>query len=131
MKRLKIEMKIFKNDKFKLTDKQIMAIELLINCKMTQKEIAEKVGKSEKTLYLWIHHNDVFRQAMEWYRKEVYKDLAPTAVETVYNIMINGDSDKVRLAAAQDILSRAGDDAPSEVDLKGEKDLLNVNIKVI
>lgn len=128
MARVKVEMKIFKNDKFELNSKQIRAIELLINCEMSQKDIAKECKVSERTLYNWIHHNDEFRNACEWYRKEVYKDFAPKAVETVVNLMINGESEKVRLAAAQDILSRAGDDAEAVVDLKSESDW-NINVR--
>ncbi len=130
MGKVKLKMKIFQNEKFELKPKQIRAIELLINCEMSQKDIAEEVGVSEKTLYLWIHHNEEFRNACEWYRKEIYKDLAPKAVETVFNIMINGESDKVRLAAAQDILSRAGDNAESVVDLKSNSKW-NINVRRI
>ena len=44
-------------------------------------------------------------------------------------MLIKGASEKVRLAAAQDILSRAGDDAVTELDLK--ENALNVNITVV
>ena len=124
------QMKIFKNKKFDLKPKQIGAIELLINCEMAQKEVAKEIKISERTLYNWLHHDEEFRNAMEWYRKEVYRNLAPTAVKTIEDIMLNGESDKVRLAAAQDILSRAGDDASSVVDLKSENEL-NVSINVV
>ena len=97
---------------------------------MSQKDVATEINVSERTLYNWLHHDEEFRNAMEWYRKEVYKNLAPTAVRTIAEIMIKGASDKVRLAAAQDILSRAGDDASSVVDLKSENEL-NVSINVV
>jgi predicted DNA-binding protein YlxM (UPF0122 family) len=126
----KLAMKIFKNDKFKLSAKQIRAIELLISCELNQTEIADECKVTEKTIYNWIHHNEEFRNACEWYRKEIYKGYAPKAVETVVDIMLNGESDKVRLAAAQDILSRAGDNAIAEVDLKSENEI-NVNVTVI
>lgn len=126
----KLAMKIFENDKFKLSAKQIRAIELLISCELNQKEIADECKVTERTVYNWIHHDEEFRNACEWYRKEIYKGYAPKAVETVVDIMLNGASDKVRLAAAQDILSRAGDDASSVVDLKTENEL-NVNINVV
>ncbi len=125
-----VQMKIFKNEKFDLKPKQISAIELLISSKMSQKDVATEINVTERTLYNWLHHDEEFRNAMEWYRKEVYKNLAPTAVRTIAEIMIKGASDKVRLAAAQDILSRAGDDASSVVDLKNENEL-NVRINVV
>lgn len=125
-----VQMKIFKNEKFDLKPKQIRAIELLINCEMAQKEVAKEIKISERTLYNWLHHDEEFRNAMEWYRKEVYRNLAPTAVKTIEDIMLNGESDKVRLEAAKDILARAGDDASSVVDLKSENEL-NVNINVV
>ena len=125
-----VQMKIFKNKKFDLKPKQISAIELLISREMSQKDVATEINVSERTLYNWLHHDEEFRNAMEWYRKEVYKNLAPTAVRTIAEIMIKGASDKVRLAAAQDILSRAGDDASSVVDLKSENEL-NVSINVV
>lgn len=125
-----VQMKIFKNEKFDLKPKQISAIELLISSEMSQKDVATEINVTERTLYNWLHHDEEFRNAMEWYRKEVYKNLAPTAVRTIAEIMIKGASDKVRLAAAQDILSRAGDDASSVVDLKNENEL-NVNINVV
>jgi hypothetical protein len=123
-------MKVFKNDKFDLTTKQIRAIELLVNCELNQKQTAEKCGVSERTLYNWMHHDEEFRNALEWYRREIYKTLAPTAVKTIADIMINGASEKARLAAAQDILSRAGDDAESVVDLKSDSDW-TINVRRI
>ena len=95
------EIKIFKNDKFKLNAKQMRAIELLINCKMNQTEIANEVGVSERTLYNWMRCNEEFRNALEWYRKEVYKDYAPEAVETLLKLMRDGSSDKVMPAGVQ------------------------------
>ena len=130
MKKQIPKIQIFSNPKFKFKANKIRAIELLINCEMTQKDIADEVGVSEKTLYNWIHHNEKFREALEWYRKEVYRNLAPTAARTVADIMLNGESDKVRLAAAQDILSRAGDDAKSKMDLEFENKL-DVHISVV
>ncbi len=124
------KIQIFSNPKFKFKANKIRAIELLINCEMTQKDIADEVGVTEKTLYNWIHHDEKFREALEWYRKEVYRNLAPTAARTVADIMLNGESDKVRLAAAQDILSRAGDDAKSKMDLDFENEI-NVKVTVI
>ena len=125
-----VQMKIFKNKKFDLKPKQISAIELLISREMSQKDVATEINVSERTLYNWLRHDEEFRNAMEWYRKEVYKNLAPTAVRTIAEIMIKGASDKVRLAAAQDILSRAGDDAVSKVDLESANKL-DVCISVV
>lgn len=125
-----VQMKIFQNDKFDLKPKQIRAIELLINCEMAQKEVAEAIKMSERTLYNWLHHDEEFRNAMEWYRKEVYKNLAPTAVKTIAEIMVKGESDKVKLEAAKDILARAGDDAVSKVDLESANKL-DVCISVV
>lgn len=122
--------KIFKNDKFNLNNKQITTIELLINCKLNQKEIADEVGVSERTIYNWMHHNEEFRKALEWYRKEMYKDYAPQAAKTILDIMSNSSSDKVRLAAAKDILDRAGDNAVSKIDLDGEN-TVNINVRTI
>lgn len=124
------EFKIFKNDKFKLNKKQIEAIELLINCKLNQKEIAEEVDVSERTLYNWMRHNEEFRNALEWYRKEVYKDYAPEAVKAILDIMRKGTSEKTRLAAAKDILDRAGDNAVSKVDLETEN-AININVRTL
>ena len=53
----KLAMKIFKNDKFKLSAKQIRAIELLISCEVNQKEIADECKVSEMTGYNWIQHD--------------------------------------------------------------------------
>ncbi len=124
------QFKIFKNDKFRLNNKQIKAIELLINCKMQQKEIAEEVGVSEKTIYNWMRHNEEFRKALEWYRKEVYKDYAPAAIQTILDIMQNSQSAKARFDAAKDILDRAGDNAVSKVDMESEN-TVNINVRTM
>ena len=124
------EFKIFKNDKFNLNNKQIRAIELLINCTHNQKEIAEEIGVSEKTIYNWMRHTEEFRNALEWYRKEVYKDCAPEAVKAILDILRKGTSEKVRLAAAKDILDRAGDNAVSKVDLETEN-AININVRTM
>lgn len=125
-----VQIKIFKNNKFKLSTKQMRAIELLISCEMSQTKVAEEVDVSERTLYNWMRCNEEFRSAMEWYRKEVYKDYAPKAVETVVEIMLNGENDRVRLDAAKDILTRAGDDAVSKVDLESEN-TVNINVRTM
>lgn len=130
MKKKVPKIQIFSNPKFKFKANKTRAIELLINCEMTQKDIADEVGVTEKTLYNWMHHDEKFREALEWYRKEVYRNLAPTAVKTIADIMLNGESEKARLAAAQDILSRAGDDAESVVDLKSDSDW-TINVRKI
>ena len=125
-----VQIKIFKNNNFKLSTKQMRAIELLISCEMSQTKVAEEVDVSERTLYNWMRCNEEFRSAMEWYRKEVYKDYAPKAVETVVEIMLNGENDRVRLDAAKDILTRAGDDAVSKVDLESEN-TVNINVRTM
>ena len=122
--------KLLKNKKFKLKQKQIDAIDLFINGKMKQNEVAKAVDVSDKTIYNWLYHDEEFRNAMEWYRKEKYKNHAPEAVTTVLEIMRTGNSDKVRLAAAKDILDRAGDNAISKVDFESEN-TFNINVRRI
>lgn len=122
-------MKVFKNNKFPtLNSKQIIAIELIINGEETREKIAEKVGVTRKTLYNWERHNEEFRHALEWYRREIYRDYAPEAVRTVVEIMQSGE-EKYRLAAAEKIISLVGDDV-TKIDFDGENKL-EVDIKVV
>ena len=116
------QIKIFKNDKFNLKPMQMKAIELLVNCKLNREEIAKECNVNPKTLYNWIHHDEVFREAMDWYRRELYREHAPTAVKTIVELMDEAENENVRLAAAREILSMVGDDAEKKFELSTDKD---------
>ena len=121
-------MKVFKNDKYKLNKKQYEALEMILNDEHTKEEIASQIGVSRKTLYNWERHNEEFRKALEWYRREMYKDFAPEALKKVVDVMRNGDTSTAQLNAAEKIMRLAGDDI-EKVDISGGSEW-NLNITV-
>lgn len=122
-------MKVTENYRFTLNKKKAKAVELLINGEKKVKEIADEIGISDKTLWNWRHNDEEFRRAMEWYRREIYKEHAPEAVRKIIALMRGADSEETQRKAAEKILALVGDDV-SRIELDAAKDF-SVEIRVV
>lgn len=98
------------NDVVELTGKQHAALELLATGAYTQKEAADRVSVSLRTVGRWAAL-PAFRVALTERRKELYAVYAPKALHKLV-ALLDSESDAVALAAAKDILDRAGDKPP-------------------
>lgn len=90
-----------------LTPQQIYALELMFSKqKYTQKEISEKVGITRATLNKWKKSKE-FKAAFDGLINQQLQDIAPRALDTLVSLL-NAQSEKIRLDAAQALLDRAG-----------------------
>ena len=90
-----------------LTAKQLRAVELLLEGKMSLKQIASQVGVSESTLSRW-KKDEAFSAFYAQGLRRVLNDAAAEALRTEMQILLHSDSDSSRLSAAKDLLDRAG-----------------------
>ncbi len=90
-----------------LTEKQIQALSLMFSGeKLTQTEIAKRVSVQRKTLSNW-KKNKEFKAAFDGLINQQLQDIAPRALDTLVSLL-NAQSEKIRLDAAQALLDRAG-----------------------
>ena len=88
-----------------LTAKQLRAVELLLEGKMSLKQIASQVGVSESTLSRW-KKDEAFSAFYAQGLRRVLNDAAAEALRTEMQILLHSDSDSSRLSAAKDLLCR-------------------------
>lgn len=90
-----------------LTEKQIQALSLMFGGeKLTQTEIAKRVGVQRKTLSNWKKSKE-FKAAFDGLINQQLQDIAPRALDTLVSLL-EAESEKIRLDAAQALLDRAG-----------------------
>lgn len=89
-----------------LKPKQKKCIELLVEGQMTQREIAQAINITEKTISVWKSEPE-FSSELENATRLSIRSLATRAKNTMASLL-NSDSDNVRFQAAKDILDRAG-----------------------
>ena len=98
-----------------LNKKQKKCIELMVSGDMSQNEIAKTIGVIPGTISDW-KKKDEFREEYNRANKIVINSIVPKAVQTVKSLL-NADSEQVRLAAAKDVLDRAGYKAQDDIKL--------------
>ena len=98
-----------------LNGKQKKCIELLVSGDMSQNEIAKTIGVIPGTISDW-KKKDEFKEEYNRANKIVINSIVPKAVQTISSLL-NADSEQVRLAAAKDVLDRAGYKAQSDVKI--------------
>ncbi len=98
-----------------LTKKQRLALELLIESDLNQKEIASVVKVSEQTIINW-KKKEEFMTAYNDAVKQNIKLAAGRALKRELQLLKKADSDHVCLNAAKDILDRAGFKAGNGID---------------
>lgn len=107
----------------KLSSKQQKAIEMQVYQGFSQREVAQGLNLTEKTVSFWVNHNELFmkirdeeEEKAERERRRRYKSAAQVASDKLISLIDSAD-DKVSLAACKDILDRAGDKPSDKVDL--------------
>ena len=98
-----------------LNKKQKKCIELMVSGDMSQNEIAKTIGVIPGTISDW-KKKDEFREEYNRANKIVINSIVPKAVQTIKSLL-NADSEQVRLAAAKDVLDRAGYKAQDDIKL--------------
>lgn len=108
-----------------LNSKQQKAIEMQVYQGFSQREVAQGLNLTEKTVSFWVNHNELFmkirdeeEEKAERERHRRYKSAAQVASDKLISLIDSVD-DKVSLAACKDILDRAGDKPSDKVDLSG------------
>lgn len=106
-----------------LKTKQLKAIELLIkNYKLSDgislETVAEQACVTRKTLYNWMHKDEEFIAEYETQLRSQLRYAAGEATKTVIDLM-KSKSAAVSLAAARDILDRAGYKPTDKMSLDG------------
>lgn len=89
-----------------LKPKQKKCIELLVEGKMSQREISQAINISEKTISVWKSESE-FSSELENATRLSIRSLTAKAKNTMAKLL-DSDSDNVRFQAAKDILDRAG-----------------------
>lgn len=89
-----------------LKPRQKKCIEMLISGTMTQADIAAALKVSEQTICNWKKSSE-FAAELESANRLVISSLVPAAIQRT-KALLNADSEAVQLAAAKDILDRAG-----------------------
>lgn len=89
-----------------LSNKQLKCIELMINSKLTQRQIAKEIDTSEETISRW-KKKDEFKEEFNKQMRDSINLSSALAYKTIEKLM-NAKSEMVRFYAAKDILDRAG-----------------------
>lgn len=112
-------------------------LELMLEGRLNQKQIAEEIKVSQQTIINW-KKDERFQDLKHKMEREALKDMTSKAVRTLGDLL-DADSDTVRFYAARDILDRVGHKAvevsqitsKTEVTVKDNplKDLTTEDIK--
>ena len=89
-----------------LKPRQKKCIEMLVSGAMTQADVAAALKVSEQTICNW-KKNEEFAEELAAANRLVISSLVPAAVQRT-KALLNAESEAVQLAAAKDILDRAG-----------------------
>lgn len=98
--------------------KQNKCIELMVEGRMTQKQIAEQLDVTENTISNW-KKNDEFMSEYREALKSSIDSVAAEAFETQRKLL-KSRSDMVRYMTSKDILDRAGFKPSEKIDLSVE-----------
>lgn len=96
-----------------LKPKQRKCIELMILGTKTQAEIARELKVTEQTICNWKKDKE-FTEELAKANHIVIRSLVPRAINKTA-ALLDAESEQVQLAAAKDILDRAGYKAPKEI----------------
>lgn len=100
-----------------LKPRQKKCIEMLVSGTMTQADIAAALKVSEQTICNW-KKNEEFAEELAAANRLVISSLVPAAVQRT-KALLNAESEAVQLAAAKDILDRAGYKAQDKIQVDG------------
>ena len=106
-----------------LKPRQKKCIKMLVSGTMTQADVAAALKVSEQTICNW-KKNEKFAEELAAANRLVISSLVPAAVQRT-KALLNAESEAVQLAAAKDILDRAGykpqDNIKLNADITSEK----------
>lgn len=100
-----------------LKPKQKKCIELMVKGDMTQAEIARELKISEQTICNWKKDGE-FAGELERANRLVISSLVPRAISKTA-ALLNAENEQVQLAAAKDILDRAGYKPQDKIQVDG------------
>lgn len=90
-----------------LSPKQVECLRLMFSDrKMTNKSISERLGVTQDTISRW-KRSKAFKAAFDNLINQQLQDIAPRALDTLVSLL-EAESEKIRLDAAQALLDRAG-----------------------
>lgn len=89
-----------------MNDKQIKCINLMVTTNKTQKQIAQEIEVSEKTICEWKKDKE-FKDEIDKYVKENFGSLAVDAQKELKKLL-KSKNEYIRIQAVKDVLDRAG-----------------------
>lgn len=95
-----------------LKPKQQKCIELIVTGEMTQAQIARELNITEQTICTWKKDKE-FAAELAKANRTAINSLVPKTINKL-RALLDAESEQVQLAAAKDILDRAGYKAPKE-----------------
>lgn len=102
-----------------LTDKQILAVHLLVYEGKLKKDVASQVGVKPGTLSDWFLKED-FKSYYDEIMRARIQEISAKANDVIFDLMLNAKSESVKLNSAKEFLSRAGYDAVNKQEIKAE-----------
>ena len=70
-----------------LSKKQIRCLEYLVDEGLTQRQIADKLGISEKTIFIWRYRDNMFRDELNNRIQKFYQYLIPKTHITLTKLL--------------------------------------------
>lgn len=101
-----------------LKPKQAKCLELMVSGTMTDKEIAEAINVTQKTICEWKKKNKEFQDEYNALMRGHLQYAAPKAFRKQLSLL-NSKNDMVAHLAAKDIMDRAGFVPTEKVELQG------------
>lgn len=109
-----------------LKPKQIKCLELMLSGEKTDKEIAEAINISPKTICDWKKNNMEFQTEYNKLMRNNMQYAAPKAFKKQLKLL-ESKNDMVAHMAAKDIMDRAGFNPTDKIDMDCDMEL-NINI---
>lgn len=111
----------------KLSPRHYEAMNMLVFGRMTEKEIAEDLGVTQKTLSAW-QHDDLFLSAQDELMRQKYKNMAREAQQIILDLARNAKNENVRMSCSKDILDRSGWKPTDKTELTTGEDGFSISI---
>lgn len=105
-----------------LKPKQIKCLELMITGEMTDKQIAETINISQKTICDWKKNSKEFQEQYNTLMRSSLQYAAPKAFRKQMSLL-NSKNDMVAHLAAKDIMDRAGFNPTDKLEMDVDMEL--------
>lgn len=110
-----------------LKPKQIKCLQLMIKGEMTDKDIADAINITQKTICEWKKNCKEFQDEYNSLMRSSLQYAAPKAFRKQLSLL-QSKNDMVAHLAAKDIMDRAGFNPTDKIELDADMDL-NINVK--